>query len=65
MHERFQFTVDVASAAHNKKLDRHFAIENSGLEASWAGERVYCTPPYSAIELWLKKPGRKRTRNWS
>ena len=55
LNERFSFTVDVASAAHNKKLDRHYTEDNSGLVASWAGERVYCNPPYSDIAPWLAK----------
>jgi hypothetical protein len=26
-----------------------------GLAQSWAGERVWCNPPYSSIEPWLEK----------
>lgn len=55
LHQRFRFTVDVAAAVHNAKLDRFYSKENSGLEASWAGERVYCNPPYSEVAPWLEK----------
>ncbi len=55
LQERFRFTIDAAAAEHNAKLPRFFTEENSGLEASWAGERVYCNPPYSDIEPWCRK----------
>lgn len=54
--ERFgEFTLDVAAAAHNTKCDRYFDRETDGLSQSWAGERVWCNPPYSAIESWVRK----------
>lgn len=55
LHERFAFTIDVAAAEHNAKLPRYFTIEQDGLEQSWEGERVFCNPPYSAIEPWVRK----------
>lgn len=55
LHERFRFTVDVAASAHNAKLPRFYSIEDDGLAQSWAGERVWCNPPYSLIEPWIEK----------
>ena len=55
LHEEFRFTVDVASSHENARLPKHYTIEDSGLEASWAGERVYCNPPYSDIRPWVQK----------
>lgn len=55
LNERFDFTVDAAASAHNAKLPRYYTIENSGLLASWAGERVYCNPPYSDLRPWVEK----------
>jgi phage N-6-adenine-methyltransferase len=55
LQARFGFTIDAAAAAHNAKLPRYYSIENSGLEASWAGERVYCNPPFSDIAPWVAK----------
>jgi phage N-6-adenine-methyltransferase len=52
---RFNFTLDVAASATNAKCKRHFSIDNDGLAQSWANERVWCNPPYSAIEPWLRK----------
>ncbi len=59
LQKRFQFTVDVAASDHNAKLERYYTIENSGLEASWSGERIYCNPPYSDIRPWLEKAWRE------
>lgn len=54
-NERFRFTVDVAANHHNAKVSRYHTKENSGLLVSWAGERVYCNPPFSNIEPWVAK----------
>lgn len=55
LHERFAFTVDVAALPHNAKLPRFYTIEQDGLAQDWVGERVWCNPPYSAIEPWCEK----------
>lgn len=55
LNERFQFTVDAASSIENRKLDRHWTVEDDGLAQSWAGERIYCNPPYSSIGPWVAK----------
>jgi phage N-6-adenine-methyltransferase len=49
------FTLDVAAAAHNAKCERYFDREQDGLAQSWAGETVWCNPPYSEIGLWVRK----------
>jgi len=54
--ERFgPFTLDVAAAAHNTKCHLYFDRMMDGLRQSWAGDRVWCNPPYSAIEPWVRK----------
>lgn len=55
LNERFGFTIDVAALPHNAKLPRYFTPDDDGLERSWAGERVWCNPPYSNIEPWVAK----------
>lgn len=49
------FTVDVAAAQHNTKCDRFYDREADGLTQSWAGETVWCNPPYSDIAPWIEK----------
>src|SRR6185295_6484434 len=55
LHERFGFTVDVAASLTNRKVHRYYSIEEDGLSQSWAGERVWCNPPFSCIEPWVRK----------
>lgn len=60
LNTRFRFTVDVASSVENRKLDRHWTAKENGLLQSWAGERVYCNPPYSNIGPWIEKAWSER-----
>lgn len=56
LSERFGgFTLDVAAAPHNTKCERFYSIEDDGLSRSWAGERVWCNPPYSDLDGWVRK----------
>lgn len=55
LHERFGFTIDVAATAANAKLPRFYTAEDDGLAQDWGGERVWCNPPYSSIEPWIRK----------
>lgn len=49
------FTLDAAAAHHNAKCPRYFTRADDGLAQSWAGERVWCNPPYSSLGNWLHK----------
>lgn len=55
------FTLDVAAAAHNTKCARYFTTADDGLHQSWAGERIWCNPPYSNIGPWLSKAWEEHT----
>lgn len=55
LHAEFGFTLDVAAAAHNAKCERYFDRASNGLAQSWAGECVWCNPPYSALRSWTEK----------
>lgn len=54
------FTLDVAAAPHNTKCTRYFTHQDDGLRQSWAGERVWCNPPYSRIGHWVEKAWREQ-----
>jgi len=49
------FTLDVAASRHNAKVERFFTRRDDGLQQRWAGERVWCNPPYSDIYPWVEK----------
>ena len=51
----FQFTVDVAANERNTKCERFYDQSSNGLLQSWSGEVVWCNPPYSNLELWVRK----------
>ena len=55
LQARFGFTIDAAASAQNAKTPKFFTESDNGLAQSWAGERVYCNPPYSNIRPWVKK----------
>lgn len=55
LHDRFGFSIDVAALSHNAKCERYCTPQENGLVQPWAGERVWCNPPYSNIEPWLEK----------
>ena len=56
---RFRFTLDAAASVENARLPRFCTIADCGLTVSWAGERVYCNPPYSDIRPWVMKAWRE------
>lgn len=55
LQKRFSFSIDVAATGENAKLPRFYTKASDGLFMSWAGERVYCNPPYSSITSWVEK----------
>ncbi len=59
LNERFGFTLDAAAAPHNAKCERYFTRADDGLAQSWAGETVWCNPPYSNIGDWVRKAHRE------
>ncbi len=49
------FTIDVSADARNTKCSRFYSESDDGLSRSWAGETVWCNPPWSNIGPWVAK----------
>lgn len=56
-----KFTLDVCASAGNAKAKRFFTEEEDGLKQTWSG-RVWCNPPFSMKEEFLRKVMRERNR---
>jgi phage N-6-adenine-methyltransferase len=41
-----RFDLDAAASADNARCRKYFSAEKSALERPWAGESVWCNPPY-------------------
>lgn len=56
LNDLYHFTVDAAASRTNALLPRYWTKEDSGLTHSWAGERIFCNPPYdSCLYAWVAK----------
>jgi phage N-6-adenine-methyltransferase len=55
LQAEFGFTLDAAANERNAKCGRFYDLESDGLSQLWAGERVWCNPPYSALRAWVEK----------
>lgn len=55
LNDRFRFSVDAAASAANAVLPRFWTKEDDALLRLWAGDRVWCNPPYSNLAPWLAK----------
>ena len=53
LHRDYFFTIDCCALAWNAKLPRYWTPEQDGLRQRWAGETIWCNPPYSNIEPWV------------
>jgi phage N-6-adenine-methyltransferase len=50
-----RFTIDVAASDKNHLVDRYYTRYTDAFLHSWAGERVWCNPPFSRLMPWLEK----------
>lgn len=52
----YHFTLDPCSTHENAKCSKHYTAAEDGLAQSWAGEVVFCNPPYGRqVGKWAKK----------
>ncbi len=51
----FGFTLDPAATVSNAKCQKFYTQAENGLEQTWGGERVFCNPPYSQVDAWVRK----------
>ena len=56
LNDEFHFTLDPCSTHENHKCDKYYTQEDDGLSKDWAGETVFCNPPYGrSIGKWVEK----------
>lgn len=56
LNKEFNFTIDAAADAENRKCERYYTKQENALEKSWKNERVFLNPPYGReLPKWVKK----------
>ena len=56
LNGEFHFTLDPCATPENAKCQKYYTEKENGLNQDWAGETVFCNPPYGrAIKDWVKK----------
>jgi len=56
LNKEFGFTLDPCATPENAKCKKFYTKEDDGLSKSWAGEVVFCNPPYGReIGKWVYK----------
>lgn len=56
LDREFGFTLDPCATDENAKCRRYYTAEQDGLKQDWAGQTVFCNPPYGReIGKWVKK----------
>ena len=56
LNDEFKFTLDPCALKNNAKCDKYFTPEDDGLTKDWAGNIVFCNPPYGRdISKWVEK----------
>lgn len=55
LQKEFGFTLDACATDESAKCARYFTRKENGLVQPWAGERVWCNPPFNDIRSWVGK----------
>jgi phage N-6-adenine-methyltransferase len=73
LNAEFRFTLDAAATDDNALCERYFTewglctptrrtpIQGGGLSGTWAGERVWCNPPFTELLAWTDKAWEEQT----
>lgn len=56
LNKEFHFTLDPCATDENHKCEKYYTKNEDGLSQDWAGETVFCNPPYGReIKRWVEK----------
>lgn len=50
----YNFTLDPCSTKRNAKCKKYYTKKQDGLSKDWSDEIVFCNPPYSEWQKWVK-----------
>lgn len=60
LNAEFSFTLDPCCTHQNAKCTKHYTEQDDGLAQSWAGETVFCNPPYGRdMPKWIEKSAKE------
>lgn len=59
LNQSFQFTLDPCATVETAKCEKFYTQQEDGLLQTWASERVFMNPPYSAVSKWVEKAWRE------
>ena len=64
LDKEFNFTLDPCATAKTAKCKKYYTKEDDGLSKGWAGEVVFCNPPYGTeIKNWVRKCSEESRKN--
>lgn len=55
LNKEFGFTLDPCSDGKNAKCPKFYTPTENGLLRDWGTETVFMNPPYSEVDVWMRK----------
>lgn len=59
-----EWDLDVAADEESHWAPRWYDVRADGLSQPWKGPRIWCNPPYSNLEPWLRRVWEAFTTEW-